>query len=171
MHVVAGAVDCELAEGMQEHSVLAGGWLSESGKGRLTGRLEKREREREREGERSTVGWLLSVDGHCRCIDLSTNEDTKHTMDRGYVRCSGNESRPYPLPLIRAPSHARHLHRAGHRSTLVIICQGGRRGTTGRGTSPSGSGEFVWRGGSLAREGLMVLCGCATSPSLPLAGR
>lgn len=128
MDVVADAVDCE-SRGTSVRELrevdrglgVARGWLSGSG----------RQVDRQRRGGegRSAAGWLLSVDGYCRCIDLSTGGGKEegrggrglrstalyHDRSRLCPRCSGNESRSYPHPFV--PSYV-HLHRTRSARTV-----------------------------------------------------
>lgn len=72
MDVVADAVDCE-SRGASVRGLREGSW-PRRGSGWLSGSGRQVDRQGRGGEGRSAAGWLLSVDGYCRCIDLSTRE-------------------------------------------------------------------------------------------------
>lgn len=123
MDVVANAADCKSNGGRVRGGEVARGIVARGGFRDQVGRLT----DREEEGK-----VVLQLDGcflSTGIVGALTYRPEKRkgegregyeaylctTMDRGYVRCSGNESRSYPRPFL--PSYV-HLHRTRSARTV-----------------------------------------------------
>lgn len=61
---------------------MRGGCARDRGSGWLSGSGRQVDRQGRGGEGRSAAGWLLSVDGYCRCIDLSTGEEERGKRGR-----------------------------------------------------------------------------------------